>query len=165
MKLTTAIALATSGLVMASASAQQLPVPQPGAKQAVQSPAIGGKRDYKAYQFVRIPSAAGQTNLSQRGDQVLLAGTEMVNTLSGKPALVSGIVSVLTTEDGDAQVIAQQFGLSVERVFGRLNLALLKAPEGTEMLQLRKDMLKASGVSNVDVEIVEELREVDVVSR
>ena len=62
--------------------------------------------------------------LKGRGD-VLLAGTEMTNSITGKPALVSGIISVLmNTHDADA--VANQLGLTVERVYPRLDLVLFK---------------------------------------
>ncbi|WP_404401835.1 hypothetical protein LG288_02835 [Idiomarina seosinensis] len=160
MKSISIVTLAVSSLMVASACAQELPVPQPQ-KDEQASAFTGGERDYKTYQFINEPKPADDTNLADRSGERLLAGTEMVNTLSGKEAFVSGVVSVLT-EGANADELAQQFGLTVERVYGRLNLVLLRAPEGTDMLQLRRDMMDYTGVSNVDVEIVEALRESDV---
>ncbi|AVJ55295.1 hypothetical protein C5610_02635 [Idiomarina sp. OT37-5b] len=161
MKLVTLFALAASGLIAASASAQQLPTPKVG--ETIDNPQfIGGDRDYKGYQFTKLPEPRAGVDFSERSGEQLLAGTEMVNTLSGKEAYVSGIVSVLM--DGtDIDALAQQFGLTVERLYGRLNLALLRAPEGTEMLQLRRDMMAFTGVNNVDIEIVEDIREPHVI--
>jgi hypothetical protein len=161
MKLVTLFALAASGMIAASASAQQLPTPKVG--ETIDNPQfIGGERDYKAYQFTKLPEPRTGVDFSERSGDQLLAGTEMVNTLSGKEAYVSGIVSVLM--DGtDIDALAQQFGLTVERLYGRLNLALLRAPEGTEMLQLRRDMMAFTGVNNVDIEIVEDIREPHVI--
>ncbi|MGM0482231.1 MAG: hypothetical protein ACQEQZ_09920 [Pseudomonadota bacterium] len=161
MKSVSIVTLAVSSLMVASACAQQLPVPQPQEDQQA-STFVDGERDYKMYQFVQEPEPATGNNLADRSDERLLAGTEMVNTLSGKQAYVSGVVSVLT-EGAEADELAQQFGLTVERVYGRLNLTLLRAPEGTDMLQLRRDMMDYTGVSNVDVEIVEDLREPDII--
>ncbi len=161
MKLVTLFALAASGMMMASAVAQQLPTPKVG--EDISNPQfIGGERDYKTYQFTKLPEPKSGADFSERSGEQLLAGTEMVNTLSGKEAYVSGIVSVLV-EGTDIDALAQQFGLTVERLYGRLNLALLRAPEGTEMLQLRRDMMAFTGVNNVDIEIVEDIREPHVI--
>ena len=163
MKVLTLCALAASVALVASAQAQQLPTPKLGQDNAAPQFA-GGERDYKAYQFTKLPEPRQGSDFSQRKGDTLLAGTEMVNTLSGKEAYVSGIVSVLM--DGtDIDQLAQQFGLTVERLYGRLNLALLKAPEGTEMLQLRRDMMDFTGVNNVDIEIVEDIREPHVLTQ
>ena len=163
MKLVTLFTLAASVALVAGAQAQQLPTPKMG-QDNVDQQFVGGERDYKAYQFTKLPEPRKDVDFSQRKGSQLLAGTEMVNTLSGKEAYVSGIVSVLM--DGtDIDQLAQQFGLTVERLYGRLNLALLKAPEGTEMLQLRRDMMDFTGVNNVDIEIVEDIRETHVLTQ
>jgi chromosome condensin MukBEF MukE localization factor len=88
---------------------------------------------------------------------VLLAGTEMINRITGEKAYVSGIITVLAS-DVDADALASQFGLTVERVYSRLNLAMLKAPDGTNMLKLRDELRSVSGVNSIKVEIVENLR-------
>lgn len=165
MKLIKLMTLAASVACVANAAAQQLPKPDPKpTPKGVQDRFIGGERDYKAYQFVRVPEAKTAQVTENRAGQSLLAGTEMVNTVTGKEAYVSGIVSVLT-KDTDVNALAEQFGLEVERLYGRLNLALLRAPEGTDMLQLRREMMDFTGVNNVDVEIVEDIRETHLVKQ
>lgn len=149
------LAVAVSGVVAVSATAQELPTPmkkqQPAKKQL---PQLDAKRDYQQYSFTKLPESA---KLSGEEDKVLLAGTEMVNSFTGEKAYVSGIITVLTN-DVDTDALASQFGLTVERVYSRLNLAMLKAPEGTDMLKLRDEMRGVSGVNSIKVEIVENLR-------
>lgn len=150
------LAVAVSGVVAVSATAQELPVPmkkqQPVKKQL---PQMDAKRDYQQYSFTKLPKAAEPS--AEESDNALLAGTEMVNRITGEKAYVSGIITVLAS-DVDADALASQFGLTVERVYSRLNLAMLKAPEGTNMLKLRDEMHGVSGVNSIKVEIVENLR-------
>ncbi|RUO71729.1 S8 family serine peptidase [Idiomarina ramblicola] len=150
------LAVAVSGVVAVSATAQEVPAPmkkqqQPAVKQL---PAMDAKRDYQQYSFTKLPESAEQ---QAEDSDVLLAGTEMVNRITGEEAYVSGVVTVLT-KGVDADALASQFGLTVERVYSRLNLAMLKAPEGTNMLKLRDEMHGVSGVNSIKVEIVENLR-------
>lgn len=112
----------------------------------------------KSYKQYRVDSSEiDSAQVSDRAAGRLIAGTKVVNTLSGEPGEVSGIVAVLIN-DQNIDALAQQFGLAVERRYDRLNLALLKAEAGTDMLQLRRDMMGVDGISGVDIEIVEQLR-------
>lgn len=149
------LAVAVSGVVAASATAQELPAPQQKQKPTVDlQKNLETKPDYKGYSFTKLPESAEP---SAESESTLLAGTEMVNRITGEKAYVSGVITVLT-ENTDANELANQFGLTVERVYSRLNLAMLKAPEGTDMLKLREQLKGVEGVNSIKVEIVENLR-------
>jgi hypothetical protein len=149
------LTVAVSGAIAVSATAQEIPAPMKKQQPAVkQLPQLDAKRDYQQYSFTKLPESADKS--AQDGD-VLLAGTEMVNRITGEKAYVSGVVTVLT-KNVDAGDLASQFGLTVERVYSRLNLAMLKAPEGTNMLKLRDELRGVSGVNSIKVEIVENIR-------
>lgn len=149
------LAVAVSGVVAVSAAAQELPAPQQKQKPTVDlQKKLEAKADYKRYSFTKVPESAEAT---AENENVLLAGTEMVDRITGEKAYVSGIITVLT-ENTDANELANQFGLTVERVYSRLNLAMLKAPEGTDMLKLREQLKGVEGVNSIKVEIVENIR-------
>ena len=153
------IAAVALGVASTSAMAQDDGKLPHRAKAEAPAKAFNVGNDYKTYRFTKLPEGATPV-LKGRGD-VLLAGTEMTNSITGKPALVSGIISVLmNTHDADA--VANQLGLTVERVYPRLDLVLFKASEGTEMLALRNSIKAIEGVNGVDVEIVEERMTPDV---
>ncbi len=147
------LAVAVSGVVAVSATAQELPAPQQKQKPTVDlQKKLEAKADYKRYSFTKVPESA-----EAAVENVLLAGTEMVDRITGEKAYVSGVITVLT-ENTDANELANQFGLTVERVYSRLNLAMLKAPEGTDMLKLREQLKGVEGVNSIKVEIVENIR-------
>lgn len=147
--------VAVSGVMALSASAQQMPEPIQKQHDADKHmPSLDAKRDYQQYSFTKLPKSAEP---AAEGSDMLLAGTEMINRVTGGKAYVSGIITVLT-KDLDADALATQFGLTVERVYSRLNLAMLKAPEGTNMLTLRDKLRSVDGVDSIKVEIVENLR-------
>lgn len=149
------LTVAVSGAIAVSATAQEVPAPmkQQQAK-AKQLPQLQAERDYQRYSFTKLPESVEPS--AAQGD-VLLAGTEMVDRITGEEAYVSGVVTVLT-ENVDADALASQFGLTVERVYSRLNLAMLKAPEGTDMLKLRNELRGVNGVNSIKVEIVQNIR-------
>jgi translation elongation factor EF-1beta len=149
------LAVAVSGVVAVSATAQELPAPQQKKTPAVDlTKKFDGKADYQRYSFTSLPESV---DASEQSGDVLLAGTEMVDRITGEKAYVSGVVTVLT-ENVSADDLASEFGLTVERVYSRLNLAMLKAPEGTDMLQLREQLKGVEGVNSIKVEIVENIR-------
>lgn len=149
------LAVAVSGVVAVSATAQELPAPQQKQKPTVDlQKKLEAKADYKRYSFTKVPESAEAV---AENENVLLAGTEMVDRITGEKAYVSGVITVLT-ENTDANELANQFGLTVERVYSRLNLAMLKAPEGTDMLKLREQLKGVEGVNSIKVEIVENIR-------
>ncbi|RUO80251.1 hypothetical protein CWI84_06360 [Idiomarina tyrosinivorans] len=127
--------------------------------QAIQPGAIKGA-DYKGYKFTRLPMGVDASTLNNANEKPLFAGTEMVNTITGKPAYVSGVISVVLTQ-ADPDEIAAQLGLVVDKRYDRMNVALLRAPEGTDMLALKQQLKHMQGVSGADIEVVEELRQPD----
>lgn len=148
-----------------AATAQQPPLKLDGAGvKKVTPPSLSlqrsaVERDFGAYRFTSVPEFTGERG--SLGDRVLLAGTEMVNTISGKPALVSGILSV-HLDSLDANEVAAEHGLKVVQLYDRLGIALLEAPVGTDMLSLQSSIERVNGVRAVEVEIVEERRQLHV---
>ncbi|MEC7641896.1 hypothetical protein [Idiomarina sp.] len=153
------IAAVALGVASTSAMAQDDGKLPHRSKAEAPAKAFNVGNDYKTYRFTKLPEGASPV-LKGRND-VLLAGTEMTNSITGKPAFVSGVISVLmNTYDADS--VAIQLGLTVERVYPRLDLVLFKAAEGTEMLSLRKSIKAVEGVNGADIEIVEERMTADV---
>lgn len=149
----TLVVAGISSMVLATGVMAQEPILK--TVEQVGKPPVVKQQQYDLYRVA--PSQAASQQVSDRAAGRLIAGTEVVNTLSGTLGQVSGIVAVLIN-DNDIDALANQFGLAVERRYDRLNLALLKAQDGTDMLQLRRDMMSVDGIAGVDIEIVEQLR-------
>ena len=115
-------------------------------------PSMDKEPDFKGYVFTKVPGEAKRTGYGE----FLLAGTEMVNKITGDKAFVSGVITVVT-ESVDASELASQYGLTVERLYPRLNMAMLKAEEGTDMLSLERELKAVGGITGIKVEIVSEL--------
>lgn len=149
------VASISSAVLVTSVMAQE-PLLKP-VDQVGQVPTLQNQKQYSQYRVVS--SAVDGNKLSDRSAGRLIAGTEVINTLSGERGQVSGVIAVMIN-DTNIDALAQQFGLSVERRYDRLNMALLKAADGTDMVTLRKDMMATGDVTGIDIEIIEELRKV-----
>ncbi|MGY0216517.1 hypothetical protein ACWJJH_03900 [Endozoicomonadaceae bacterium StTr2] len=176
MKSTNGLLLAIMMVAASAASANQdlkIEAPEkPAAKAEVQKNSV--LINNRSYYVESAPAAAPKVrSFSIREDDgavtaseaveteavlpLITKGTTLTSVVTGQPVTVTGRFTVLLDRGVDAEDFADKHGLSVYRQMGNSRLVILEADESVNLLDVNATLRKASGLSSVKIELLENL--------